>query len=149
MQNHLTSSYLAHPVPPTTTTHPTRKPPDPSLRPQDFYPPHCSSLKGYQDDIVENGPRYVQWNLPLYDDDVLWVLPGSHVRRTSDAENAQLAAEPKLSTPLPGSIPVKLKAGDGVTRPLARLTGLCFSHLHGARSAHFPRIGEDAVVYTC
>ena len=45
---------------------------------RDFYPPHCSSLKGYQDDIIENGPRYVQWNLPLYDDDVL------QVDRTSD-----------------------------------------------------------------
>ena len=110
--------------------------------------PGDAPLEGLGADMTENGCGYVQWNvractqpdllqpltprllwqIPLYDDDVLWVLPGSHVRRTSDAENAQLAAEPKLSTPLPGSIPVKLKAGDGVTRPLARVSLGCVPH---------------------
>jgi len=79
---------------------------------RDLYPPRCAPLQSYADDIVENGPRYVQWNLPLYDDDVLWVLPGSHIRSTSRAENEQLDKDPHV--PLPGGVQTHLKAGDGV-----------------------------------
>ena len=50
---------------------------------RDFYPPLNCPLMAYVDDILENGPRYVQWNVPLYDDSVLWVVPGSHVRRNA------------------------------------------------------------------
>ena len=78
---------------------------------RDFYPPHTAPLQGYTDDILENGPRYVQWNLPLYDDSVLWVVPGSHVRFNTEAENAALNAD--ASTPLPGAIQTHLEAGDG------------------------------------
>ena len=78
---------------------------------RDFYPPHTAPLQGYTDDILENGPRYVQWNLPLYDDSVLWVVPGSHVRFNTEAENAALNAD--ASTPLPGAIQTHLAAGDG------------------------------------
>ena len=59
-----------------------------------FYPPNCAPLQGYVDDIIENGPRYVQWNLPLYDDDVLWVVPGSHNRFNTAEENEQLIKAP-------------------------------------------------------
>ena len=31
--------------------------------------------KGISTISSETGPRYVQWNLSLYDDNVLWVLP--------------------------------------------------------------------------
>ena len=79
---------------------------------RDFYPPHTAPLQGYADDILENGPRYVQWNLPLYDDSVLWVAPGSHVRFNTAAENAALNKD--ASTPLPGAIQTHLAAGDGV-----------------------------------
>jgi len=79
---------------------------------RDFYPPHAAPLQGYTDDILENGPRYVQWNLPLYDDSVLWVVPGSHNRFNTAEENAALNADPRR--PLPGAIQVHLKAGDGV-----------------------------------
>ena len=79
---------------------------------RDFYPPHTAPLQGYNEDILENGPRYVQWNLPLYDDSVLWVVPGSHVRFNTDAENAALNKD--ASTPLPGAIQTHLAAGDGV-----------------------------------
>ena len=78
---------------------------------RDFYPPHTAPLQGYTDDILENGPRYVQWNLPLYDDSVLWVVPGSHVRFNTEAENAALNAD--ASTPLPGAIQTHMAAGDG------------------------------------
>ena len=79
---------------------------------RDFYPPHAAPLQGYTDDILENGPRYIQWNLPLYDDSVLWVVPGSHNRFNTAEENAALNADPRR--PLPGAIQVHLKAGDGV-----------------------------------
>jgi len=54
----------------------------------------------------------IQWNVPLYDDSVLWVVPGSHRRPNTQAENKQLLAD--RTVPLPSSIPVELKAGDGV-----------------------------------
>ena len=79
---------------------------------RDFYPPHTAPLQGYADDILENGPRYVQWNLPLYDDNVLWVVPGSHVRLNTPEENAALNKDER--TILPGAIQTYLAAGDGV-----------------------------------
>ena len=47
---------------------------------RDHHPIDTAPLQGYIDDILEGGPRYVQWNIPLYDDSVLWVIPGSHLR---------------------------------------------------------------------
>jgi len=58
---------------------------------RDFSPYYCAPLQGYTEDIIENGPRYMQWNVPLYDDDVLWVVPGSHKRSTTPEELAQLS----------------------------------------------------------
>ncbi len=79
---------------------------------RDVHPIDMAPLGGLQMDLLEKGPKYVQWNIPLYDDDVLWVVPGSHRRLNTDVENRQLLENPR--TPLPGSIPVHLKAGDGV-----------------------------------
>jgi hypothetical protein len=79
---------------------------------RDVHPHDMAPLKLLQDDLLENGPRYVQWNIPLYDDAVLWVVPGSHRRLNSDAENRQLAQD--ACKPLPGGVPVDLRAGDGV-----------------------------------
>ena len=79
---------------------------------RDFYPPRCAPLQGYAEDIIENGPRYVQWNIPLYDDDVLWVVPGSHNRFNTEQEDRLLNEDP--SVPLPGGIQTHLRAGDGV-----------------------------------
>ena len=59
---------------------------------RDFYPPLNAPLQAYADDILETGPRYVQWNLALYDDDVLYVVPGSHIRPNTDEENGPLGA---------------------------------------------------------
>lgn len=66
--------------------------------------------QGYADDIKMGGARYVQWNMALYDDEVLWVVPYSHNRLNTAKENAQLATDD--CAPLPGSIQVKLAAGD-------------------------------------
>ena len=79
---------------------------------RDIHPIDTAPLQGYIDDIIETGPRYVQWNIPLYDDDVLWIVPGSHLRPNTDQENSQLRADPRV--PLPDGIQTHLKAGDGV-----------------------------------
>jgi ectoine hydroxylase-related dioxygenase (phytanoyl-CoA dioxygenase family) len=84
----------------------------PSAWHRDIHPHDMAPLQLLQDDLRENGPRYVQWNIPLYDDNVLWVVPGSHLRRNTDAENQQLTLN--ACAPLPGSIPVDLRAGDAV-----------------------------------
>ena len=79
---------------------------------RDIYPPGSAPLQGYADDIIEGGPRYLQWNIPLYDDNVLWVVPGSHRRRNTATENTQIEQDPTV--PLPNGIQTHLKAGDGV-----------------------------------
>ena len=79
---------------------------------RDVHPIDMAPMASLQADFLENGPKYVQWNIPLYDDDVLWVVPGSHRRLNTEAENRQLLENPRV--PLPGSIPVELKGGDGV-----------------------------------
>lgn len=79
---------------------------------RDIHPIDQAPIVALQQDLLANGAGYLQWNLPLYDDRVLWVVPGSHARPNTDAENAALAADPKK--PLPGSIRVELAAGDGV-----------------------------------
>lgn len=79
---------------------------------RDHHPIDTAPLQGYIDDILENGPRYVQWNLSLYDDNVLWVIPGSHIRVNTDEENEILLTNPR--TPLPEGVQTHLNAGDGV-----------------------------------
>ena len=72
-------------------------------------------LCGLQRDLMANRPGYVQWNIALYDDDVLWVLPRSHDRPTDEEQRRQLLLDP--TGPLKGGIPVELAAGDGVVYP--------------------------------
>jgi hypothetical protein len=79
---------------------------------RDIHPFDTAPLQGYLDDIAENGPRYVQWNIPLYDDDVLWVVPGSHLRLNTEEEQRQLNQDPRV--PLPAAVQTHLEAGDGV-----------------------------------
>ena len=79
---------------------------------RDIHPIDMAPLANLQADLLENGPRYLQWNIPLYDDNVLWVIPGSHRRLNTEAENKILMDD--NTKPLPGGIPVELKAGDGV-----------------------------------
>ena len=79
---------------------------------RDVHPIDMAPLSGLQNDLLENGPKYLQWNIPLYDDDVLWVVPGSHRRVNTETEDRELLADPRQ--PLTGGIPVELKAGDGV-----------------------------------
>ena len=79
---------------------------------RDIHPVDQAPLRGLQTDLLENAPGYLQWNIPLYDDNVLWTVPGSHRRGNTEAENRQLSENSRV--PLPNSIPVEMNAGDGV-----------------------------------
>jgi ectoine hydroxylase-related dioxygenase (phytanoyl-CoA dioxygenase family) len=59
----------------------------------------------------------VQINLPLVDENSLWVVPGSHIRPNTEAENAVFAGSKHyapLGSEMPGGIPVSLNAGQAV-----------------------------------
>ena len=79
---------------------------------RDIHPIDTAPLMGYIEDIKENGPSYVQWNIPLYDDEVLWVVPGSHIRVNTEEEDSQLLENPYA--PLSSGVQTHLAAGDGV-----------------------------------
>ncbi len=79
---------------------------------RDTSPDSDIPLEGIQQDMLRNGPGYVQWNIPMYDDNVLWVVPGSHREPDTPEQLAQLK-EDRLAPP-PGGVPVELQAGDGV-----------------------------------
>ena len=107
---------------------------------RDLYPPFSAPVQAYAEDILENGPRYVQWNIPLYDDDVLWVMPGSHNRLNTAEENRLLAGDERV--PFPGGVQTDLKAGDGVVYILpilhwgSRYDRTLRRTLHGGFSTH-------------
>ena len=75
-------------------------------------PTNNAPLAALQEDMLANGPGSVQWNIPLYDDDVLWVVPGSHRRLNTARENRELLNDPRAK--LSNCTQVNLKAGDGV-----------------------------------
>jgi len=54
--------------------------------------------------------NHAQWNIALYDDESLVVVPGSHLRSRTEVERNADPYEPNL----PGMEVVKLKAGDAV-----------------------------------
>ena len=79
---------------------------------RDIHPIDMAPLDGLQEDIRLNGPPYLQWNLPLYDDSYLHVIPRSHLRRNNEEESK---LERRMGVvPLPGEITVDLKAGEGL-----------------------------------
>ncbi len=84
----------------------------PSAWHRDINSCHMAPLQQLIDDAVESGPRYVQWNMPLYDDNVLWVVPTSH--RIADSIERSDDAISRHHAPIPGGIPVELRAGDAV-----------------------------------
>jgi ectoine hydroxylase-related dioxygenase (phytanoyl-CoA dioxygenase family) len=79
---------------------------------RDIRPPVHGNVESHFTDFLANPPHYTQWNIALYDDDVLWVIPSSHRRFNTEAENKQLAHSEH--EPVDGGIPIDLKAGDGV-----------------------------------
>eukprot|EP01051_Picozoa_sp_SAG22_P013639 SAG22_NODE_1551_length_4144_cov_9.739431_5_plen_247_part_00 len=86
---------------------------------RDLSPPANAPLESHAADLREGGPRYVQWNVALYPDDVLQVVPGSHLVAASPEQARIMRAECPYGTthchaPLPSAVTVTLKAGDGV-----------------------------------
>ena len=79
---------------------------------RDIVPIDMGPLDGLQEDLRINGPHYLQWNVPLYDDSFLHFIPGSHLRR-NNAEERKIERRMGV-VPLPGAIAVDLKAGDAV-----------------------------------
>ena len=84
----------------------------PSFWHRDVGPGVPAPLIGMIANMERHGPSYLQWNIALYDDSVFWIVPRSHKRVTTEAENKQLFDN--TSVPLPGGMPVELGAGDGV-----------------------------------
>ncbi|WP_207423570.1 phytanoyl-CoA dioxygenase family protein [Desertivirga brevis] len=59
----------------------------------------------------------VQINLPLVEENSLWIVPGSHNRPNTEAENAAFGGSKHyapVGVEMPGGVPVKLKAGQAV-----------------------------------
>ncbi|MVN91803.1 phytanoyl-CoA dioxygenase family protein [Mucilaginibacter aquatilis] len=59
----------------------------------------------------------VQINLPLVDENSLWIVPASHNRPNTDAENAAFNGSKHyapVGAEMPGGVPVKLQAGQAV-----------------------------------
>ena len=89
---------------------------------RDVHPVDMAPMDALAADVIENGPRYTQWNVPMYDDSVLWVVPGSHRRRNTEKENAEFMKDMQGVTDVSNErlkaaaegIPVELNAGDGV-----------------------------------
>ena len=116
---------------------------------RDIHPIDQAPLNGLQQDLLSNRPAYLQWNIPLYDDDVLWVVPGSHKRSNTAEENRQLTEDNRV--PLPHSLPVELEAGDAVvytnmilhwgsnySRKLRRTIHLAYRALGGDNLSYVP-----------
>ena len=123
----------------------------PAVWHRDIEPYRDGPLCGLQADMRANGIGTVQWNIAMYADDVLWVVPGSHIRPNTETENQQLLDNPRV--PIEGSIPVKLKAGDGVvysnailhwgsnySTKLRRTIHLAFRPFNGSKYSYRPYI---------
>ncbi|MCY3949656.1 MAG: hypothetical protein OXF61_10690, partial [Acidimicrobiaceae bacterium] len=77
---------------------------------RDIHPIDMGPMQSMQDSLVEDGPNYMQWNIPLYDDSVFWIVPGSHTRINTEVENRSLLENARV--PIPGGEQVELRAGD-------------------------------------
>ncbi|KAG8724781.1 hypothetical protein FRC11_001996 [Ceratobasidium sp. 423] len=89
---------------------------------------HTFALRWHRDDVPETAGleeeiaalktnfHGVQWNTALYDDECLFVVPGSHREPRTPEQRALSSTQdaPKDPMEMPGAICVKLKAGDTV-----------------------------------
>jgi len=89
---------------------------------------HRFALRWHRDDVSEAADEQeevemlrtshfgVQWNTALYDDDCLYVVPGSHLAPRSPAQRALSSTQAPPENPLdmPGAFRVALKTGDTV-----------------------------------
>ena len=130
------------------------------------------------DALLKDPGSSVQFNVPLFDDDALWVVPGTHVRRCNAGErrhrerwdgiapvfqravvNSSDANE--LLARMPGAVQVRLSRGDAALYSPQTLHaalyrgGVLRTTLHGAfkdarlaRSVRALRFGLDADTFT-
>jgi len=111
---------------------------DPRNWHRDIRPDHDAPLSALLVDEAANGPGYTQWNIALYDEAILYVIPGSHRRLTSEVETVRLQAEGGAQSPLDGSVCVELKAGAGVVYSSMLLHwGSKYTHRQKRRTLHF------------
>ena len=87
---------------------------DPRNWHRDVRPDRDGPLSAHIEDQLANGPGYVQWNIALYEDHILYVVPGSHRRLSTEIESSHLQGERGTTSPVPESRPVELEPGDGV-----------------------------------
>ena len=87
---------------------------DPRNWHRDVRPDTDGPLSAILEDQLANGPGYLQWNIALYQDHHLSVVPGSHRRLTGQAETSHMQQDQGTMTALPKSLGVELEAGDGV-----------------------------------
>ena len=87
---------------------------DPRNWHRDVRPDKDGPLGGLIEDQLANGPAYVQWNIALYEDHILYIVPGSHRRLTTQLESSHLQAKRGPTIPVPESKCVELGPGDGV-----------------------------------
>lgn len=73
---------------------------------RDDIPPTASATE--EEERLLEPILHAQWNLALYDDESLIVVPGSHARARTDAERSADAFEDEM----PGQAVVRMKAGD-------------------------------------
>ena len=72
------------------------------------------------EDAIYNPSRFhnsVQINLPLYDDETLWVVPGSHQRKNTADENTAFRGSKHyapIDAEMPGGVNVKIRPGQAV-----------------------------------
>jgi len=76
--------------------------------------------KEIDEEAIYNPSRFhnsVQINLPLYEDETLWVVPGSHQRKNSPAENAAFGGSKHyapIDADMPGAVNVRIDPGQAV-----------------------------------
>ena len=87
---------------------------DPRNWHRDFRPDTDGPLSAVLEDQKANGIAYIQWNIALYRDHILYIVPGSHRRLNSKIESSHLSQQRGTLTPLPESLRVELEPGDGV-----------------------------------
>ena len=87
---------------------------DPRNWHRDVRPDTDGPLEPLLEDQRANGPAHVQWNIALYEDQHLHVVPGSQRRLTQQIETSHLERESVGTLPLPASRRVELGPGDGV-----------------------------------
>jgi ectoine hydroxylase-related dioxygenase (phytanoyl-CoA dioxygenase family) len=110
---------------------------DPRNWHRDFRPDTDGPLEAVLEDHKANAPGYVQWNIALYEDHILYVVPGSHRRLNSEIESAHLRQERGTLTPLPKSLRVELSPGDGVVYNNVMLHwGSKYTHREKRRTIH-------------